>query len=123
MRMWPDFDSGHISSWTSPSATKPGDIALTTSSKNYPTVNLLPFHPVASKFGNQTNAEFYALVSDIKTNNLRVPIVLHKGTVIDGIQRYRACLNAKVEPVFTEYVGEEKDIVKFIASMNMHRRH
>jgi ParB-like chromosome segregation protein Spo0J len=96
---------------------------LATSSENSPTVKLLPFHPVASKFGNLTGAEFHALVNDIKANKQKVPIVMHKGMIIDGIQRYRACLNAKVEPVFTEYAGEEKDIVKFIASMNMHRRH
>jgi ParB-like chromosome segregation protein Spo0J len=85
--------------------------------------DLLPFHPVAIKFGNLNGAEFDALVSDIKTNNQKVPIVMHNGMIIDGIQRYRACLNAKVEPIFTEFGGEEKDIVRFIASMNMHRRH
>jgi hypothetical protein len=92
-------------------------------SKQQPIANLLPFHPVAIKFGNLNGAEFDALVNDIKTNKQKVPIVRHKGLIIDGIQRYRACLNAKVEPIFTEYDGEEKDIVMFIASMNMHRRH
>jgi ParB-like chromosome segregation protein Spo0J len=96
---------------------------LATSTKNPPAVKQLPYHPVAKKFGYLTGAEFDALVNDIKTNKQKVPIVTYKGTIIDGIQRYRACLSAKVEPVFTEYVGEEKDIIKFIASMNLLRRH
>jgi ParB-like chromosome segregation protein Spo0J len=89
---------------------------LAKSSENSPTVKLLPFHPIASKFGNLTGAEFRALVNDIKANKQRVPIIMHKGMIIDGIQRYRACLSAKVEPDFTEYDGEEKDIVKYIVA-------
>jgi ParB-like chromosome segregation protein Spo0J len=83
----------------------------------------LPFHPVAIKFGILDGAECDALVNDIKTSGQKVPIVLHNGVIIDGIQRYRACLKAKVEPIFTEFGGEEKDIVRFIARMNMYRRH
>lgn len=78
-------------------------------------------HPLCTLFPRVTGAEFDALVSDIKANGLQNPIVLHDGMVLDGGNRYRACLEAGIEPSFNEYKGDS--IVSFVLSANLHRRH
>jgi FtsZ-binding cell division protein ZapB len=78
-------------------------------------------HPLCTLFPRVTGAEFDALVSDIKANGLRSPIVLHGGMVLDGGNRYRACLDAGVEPRFVEFEGGS--VVAFVLSANLHRRH
>jgi hypothetical protein len=78
-------------------------------------------HPLCTLFPRVTGAEFTALVDDIRANGLRQPIVLHGGMILDGGNRYRACLESGVEPVFTEFDGS--NIVSFVLSANLHRRH
>jgi len=47
------------------------------------------------------------------------------GKIIDGLNRFRACEKAWIEPRFREYQGkgEPDDLVKFVRSLNQHRRH
>lgn len=78
-------------------------------------------HPLCTLFPRVIGAEFEALVSDIKANGLQSPIVLHDGMVLDGGNRYRACLDAGVEPRFSEFEGAS--VVAFVLSANLHRRH
>ena len=78
-------------------------------------------HPLCTLFPRVSGAEFDALVADIKANGLMQPIVLHDGMILDGGNRYRACLEAGVEPAFAEFAGE--NIVSFVLSVNLHRRH
>ena len=58
---------------------------------------------------------------DIKANGLRSPIVLHDGMILDGGNRYRACVDAGVVPTFVTFDGD--DVVSFVLSANLHRRH
>jgi hypothetical protein len=78
-------------------------------------------HPLCTLFPRLTGAEFDALREDIRVNGLRSPIVLHDGMILDGGNRYRACLDAGVEPVYEEFEGG--NIVSFVLSVNLHRRH
>jgi len=78
-------------------------------------------HPLCTLFPRVTGAEFDALVQDIRANGLRQPIVLHNDMILDGGNRYRACLQAGVQPHFEHYEGES--IVAFVLSANLHRRH
>lgn len=78
-------------------------------------------HPLCTLFPRLAGAEFDSLVADIKANGLRQPIVLLDGMILDGGNRYRACIEAGVKPTFTKFSGG--NIVSFVLSANMHRRH
>ena len=68
-----------------------------------------------------TTEEMASLVEDIKANGLAQPIVTHEGKILDGRHRYQACLQAGVEPQFTEFRGN--DALAFVLSANLNRRH
>lgn len=78
-------------------------------------------HPLCTLFPRMEGAEFDALVTDIQANGQREPIVMHQGMVLDGGNRFRACIRAGVEPITVEFAGE--NIVSFVLSANLHRRH
>lgn len=78
-------------------------------------------HPLCTLFPRVVGAEFDALVADVKANGLRQPIVLHDGMILDGGNRYRACVEAGIEPSFIDFNGES--LVAFVLSANLHRRH
>jgi ParB-like chromosome segregation protein Spo0J len=73
-------------------------------------------------------AEFDDLVADIKKNGLQEWIVTYQGMVLDGRNRYRACLEAGVEPHDEPLVNrtgiENDDTARaYVISANLHRRH
>jgi len=65
--------------------------------------------------------EFDALVADIKANGQREPIIIHEGKILDGGNRYRACMEAGIAPETIQYGGG--NIVSYVLSANLHRRH
>lgn len=78
-------------------------------------------HPLCTLFPRMSGQEFQSLVDDIKANGQREPIMLHEGMILDGGNRYRACLEAGIEPLFMEFGGT--NIVSYVLSANLHRRH
>jgi N6-adenosine-specific RNA methylase IME4/ParB-like chromosome segregation protein Spo0J len=81
------------------------------------------FHPVSNIFPLLDGPAFDALVLDIVANGLREPITLHQdGSILDGRNRYRACLAAEVEPRFVTWDGQGSALA-FVLSLNLHRRH
>jgi hypothetical protein len=69
---------------------------------------------------------FAKLVESIRTNTLRQPIVLAPDgiTIVDGLNRWRACLVAGVEPRF-ETLDTSYDawgIIQYILDANLNRR-
>jgi ParB-like chromosome segregation protein Spo0J len=81
-------------------------------------------HPVAEIFPPMSDAEHSDLVTDIREHGLHEPIWLHRdGRIIDGRNRYRACALASVEPSFRTYDGAESELVAFVVSLNLKRRH
>ncbi|TCG09326.1 hypothetical protein BZM27_05865 [Paraburkholderia steynii] len=81
----------------------------------------LQLHPLCTLFPRIVGAEFEALKADIVANGLRQPIVVHDGMILDGGNRYRACIEAGIEPSTVEFDGG--NLVSFVLSANLHRRH
>lgn len=82
----------------------------------------MEFHKVASIFPMMSVEEFDALKADIATNGLHESIWLHEGQIIDGRNRYQACVETGVEPSFREWNGNGS-LVAFVVSLNLRRRH
>jgi ParB-like chromosome segregation protein Spo0J len=95
----------------------------------------LPYHPLADIFPLIEGGEFEELVADIKANGLRERIVLHQGMILDGRNRYRACIESglfKPTSKSSAHLEDRKhfislpsnmDAVSFVISKNIHRRH
>ena len=82
----------------------------------------MQFHPVSEIFPAMADAEFDALVADIRANGLQEPIHTMGNQIVDGRHRYRACLQAEVEPQFVS-VPEGTDVNALVISLNLRRRH
>lgn len=82
---------------------------------------LIP-HAAADAFPMMDSESFEKLVSDISENGLREPIVLYEGHILDGRNRHAACVRLNREPGTVEWDGEGS-LVKYVVSMNVHRRH
>jgi hypothetical protein len=81
----------------------------------------LAYHPLADVLPLIEGKAFDELVASIKANGLRDPITLFDGAILDGRNRYRACIVAGVEPRTEDFRGG--DPVAFVTDHNMHRRH
>jgi predicted DNA-binding protein (UPF0251 family) len=96
-----------------------------------PTPLLIPFeapdgsplepHPLAALFPQMESDEFNKLVEDLIHRGLLTPIVVYEDKILDGRNRDRGCIEAKVTPRYVEYTGS--DPLGFIVSANLHRRH
>ncbi len=82
----------------------------------------LEAHPAAELFPLMEGAEFDALVADIKAHGQHDPIIIHEHRILDGRNRYRACAAAGVSPRLAEW-NEDGDVIQFVVSKNLHRRH
>ena len=78
-------------------------------------------HPIAELFPLMSGADLAELAKDINENGQREDIVVYQGKILDGRNRYRACLLADVEPRVTSYIGT--DPIRDVLSWNLHRRH
>lgn len=79
-------------------------------------------HPYADIFPMMSDEAFRALVEDIRENGLREPIITHDSQILDGRNRYRACLEVGIEPI-TRSWDQRGDLLAFVVSKNLHRRH
>lgn len=78
-------------------------------------------HPLASIFPLMEAAELKELGEDISRNTQRAPITLYENKILDGRNRYRACLMVNVEPRTRPYTGNDPQ--GFVISANLKRKH
>jgi N6-adenosine-specific RNA methylase IME4/ParB-like chromosome segregation protein Spo0J len=85
----------------------------------------LTFHPLVEIFPQMEKCAFAAFVADVKENGVREPIVIHKGQILDGRNRWLACQRLGIECPRREYDGKEsaKALLAFVLSANLQRRH
>ena len=86
-------------------------------------VGAVGFRHEANVFPLMADRDLDRLATDIKEHGLRVPIVLHPdGRILDGRNRFRACVRAGVEPRFETWRARGS-VVAYVLSLNLHRRH
>jgi ParB-like chromosome segregation protein Spo0J len=78
-------------------------------------------HEYADLFPMMSDHDIEELAQDIKANGQRDPIILFDGKILDGRNRHKACLIAGVDPITTDFAGD--DALAFVISHNLHRRH
>jgi DNA modification methylase len=83
------------------------------------TATQLKNHPAADAFPMMDDARLAELKADIDANGQREPITLCDGMILDGRNRYRACIDLGIEPETREYSG---DPWAFAWSLNGTRR-
>jgi len=83
------------------------------------TATKLKNHPAADAFPMMDAVRLGELKTDIAANGQREPITLCDGMILDGRNRYRACIDLGIEPESREYSG---DPWAFAWSLNGARR-
>lgn len=83
----------------------------------------MEFHPIAALFPLLDDDDTDRLAADIGKHGLRNPVVLFEGKILDGRNRYHACLLAGVALRTTEFTGTRLDAIDFAWSTNRERRH
>jgi hypothetical protein len=79
-----------------------------------------PIHPLSEIFPLMAKHEYDALKADIDKNGLQCPILLYQGKILDGRNRYNACLDTGTEPKFDHYKGRNPEA--YVLSVNINRR-
>jgi N6-adenosine-specific RNA methylase IME4/ParB-like chromosome segregation protein Spo0J len=83
----------------------------------------LDYHPIAAIFPLLSGRGHAELVEDIRAHGLHHPIMLFEDKILDGRNRYRACLEADVESSFEVFSGTQAEAVRYVWSENFTRRH
>jgi N6-adenosine-specific RNA methylase IME4 len=83
---------------------------------------LLESHSVANLLPMMTIDEYAGLVADIREHGQLEPIYLAGGKIIDGRNRYKACVELGIKPICQEWKGNGS-LVAFVVSQNIKRRH
>ena len=79
-------------------------------------------HRIASFYPKLKGSEYTALRASIRAVGLLNPITLYEDKILDGTNRYRACLDEGITPSFRQ-LPEGVDPVDFVIAANETRRH
>jgi hypothetical protein len=82
-------------------------------------------HPLAALFPELPPEELTELARDIKARGQLEPIIVYKGLILDGRNRYLACQKAGVKPQTVEYDPKttKRSPEELVVSRNLRRRH
>lgn len=81
------------------------------------------FHPLSDYFPMLPEGEFEQLKDSIKKFGLLEPITTLDGMILDGRNRYKACMEVGVTPRYRDYFENEHEPIDFVVAANMRRRH
>jgi len=81
----------------------------------------IEFHEAANEFPLLDKDRLSELANDIEKNGLRESIKLFKGKIVDGRNRYNACLEKGIEPEF-QSLPDGIDPFTYVWSLNGERR-
>jgi hypothetical protein len=81
----------------------------------------LEFHPLADLFPMMSDEELDGLGADMLKNGQLKRIMRYEGKILDGRNRYNACLLKGIEPRFVDYHGP--DPLGLVVALNLKRRH
>ena len=80
----------------------------------------MKYHKLADLFPLIHGDEFESLKKDIKLNGLNHPIIIYDEKILDGRNRFRACSETGVEPVFENYEGDKPLDYVISLELSMH---
>lgn len=85
----------------------------------------LEAHDLALIFPPMEEGDFSELRQSIAAHGLRDDIILLDGKVLDGIHRYKACIEEGIKPTFSNYSPDfdGKSPEEFVMDKNFTRRH
>lgn len=83
-------------------------------------MSAMEFHEYANLFPLIEGEQFDALALSVKNDGLHEPIWLYEGKILDGRNRYLACLSQEIKPEFQQYTGS--DPLGFVVLKNIYRR-
>jgi hypothetical protein len=81
----------------------------------------LEFHPLAAIFPMRSKAELQEMWIAIRAFGQRYAIVLYENKILDGRNRYLACVMGGVEPRFEVYTGDRP--LDLVINLNAQRWH
>ena len=82
------------------------------------------YHPFADVFPLLEGDDFAKLLEDIREHGQREPVILYDGKILDGRNRYRACVELGIPPLFEHSKASTDDeALRESVSRNLHRRH
>ena len=65
------------------------------------------FHEYCLLFPQADDRTISDMADDIAKNGLTESIILYEDKILDGRNRYLACMQANIVPTYTEYRGDE----------------
>ena len=80
------------------------------------------YHPYCLLIPPAREAEFEELKADIQKHGLQNPGVLYQEKILDGRNRYEACLAVNMPFSTTNFTGDDEAALAFVFSANLYRR-
>lgn len=84
--------------------------------------NQYEYHDIANMYPMAILDEFELLKQSIQERGQQLPIVLYEGKILDGRNRYKACQQLGIEPVYEVFEGSYDDALDYSIELNSGRR-
>ena len=82
----------------------------------------MDFHEVADIFPLLVGDDYERFKADIASNGQLEPIWVYDSKIIDGRNRYRACVDLGIKPKYQQVEELKTSLVELVVSLNVNRR-